>query len=1123
MALFSRKRTRPASVMSPETTSVGEAHDIVDAYGAGGTDRDAGGSTAGPRSAAAEAAVAAALAAQRPVFNPIDPSIEREILAIGGRILDIARGKKAGIFSSQFWSDKLMDWAMKDEAFKIQFFRFVDTFPALKTPDQVHDHLVDYLSQPGVTPPPGMDLGIKAGGLAKGLFTKQMTSQITSMAQKFIAGSDAASSVDQLRKLWKNNICFTVDLLGEACISARLADEYLEKYLDLVNNLPAQVADFPANPRLETDYLGPIPRVNVSIKLTSLYWNVDPIAPERSIDAVMERVAPILQAAKQKGVFINFDIEQFEFKDLTLDLVERACEKYDFEAGLALQAYLRSGPDDARRLISWAKRTGRQLTVRLVKGAYWDYETIHAERTGHPVPVWSRKPETDACYERMVSLFVENMPRSKNEGGIKLALGSHNARSIAHALATAKHHGFPDNTIELQMLHGMGDQLKHAVSDLGYRLREYVPVGEMLVGMAYFVRRLLENTSNESWLRAGFSDNADTSVLLANPLTKVREGEPDPGITLIATAPERHRLTPAINGLGSNRPFENEPYRDFAQREVRDRFASAVRNSGGGPAATRNPATAADNGSMAVVSDARESIGAAADARAAWAATPVLVRARVLVRAAEILRRRRDELAAMLIRATGKTWRDADAEVCDAIDALEYYARIGVVRFVPGRLGRFIGELNESAVRPRGVVAVITPWNFPLSTPAGFLAPALVAGNTVVFKPASATRGVARVLYDILQQAMEEVGNEDASLGHRDRVHVLNFVPGPGEVVGPAIVQDPRVSTIAFAGSRRIAESIQAAATIVADGSSSYHFKNVLCFTGGKNSIVVDASADIGEAVTAVRDCAFAFAGQQATACRRVLVHESAFDAFLDKLCESTAEMRIGDPAMPGTVMGPVISSEAAHTILQQVQAVAADTNYTPALVGALPPADQLAAGWTYVPPHILMERMESRRERRDVRRPVENQEYAGAGGGGQGGGVATMTAAAVGGSASRTPLQVSDPLDDWEVFGPVLGVVEVGSFEEGLSKASRTGYRLTGGVFSRKPSNITMAHDAFRVGTLYINAPITRARVGRQPLGGVGLAGHGLQIGGPRFLDHFVVPATVIENTMRRGFAPEL
>ncbi|HRP61969.1 MAG TPA: proline dehydrogenase family protein, partial [Phycisphaerales bacterium] len=310
---------------------------------------------------------------------PLDAALEDAVQRIGREYLKLAHKNRSGMFSAAFWSDKLMDWSMKDEAFKVQLFRFVDTFPMLKTPEQVHDHLVDYLTQPGVTPPPGIGLGLKAGGLLKGTMTKTVSGQITSMAEKFIAGTDAADALPQLKKLWSRGIAFSVDLLGEACVSDAEAHAYQAKYLDLVNNLPEKVAAWPANDLLERDHLGPIARTNVSIKISSLYARTNPIDLEGSIRGLMETILPILKAAKQRGVLINFDMEQHELKDLTLDLFMRCCEEVDFEAGLAMQAYLRSGDDDAKRIIEWSKRTGRQVTVRLVKGANWDYETFHAE------------------------------------------------------------------------------------------------------------------------------------------------------------------------------------------------------------------------------------------------------------------------------------------------------------------------------------------------------------------------------------------------------------------------------------------------------------------------------------------------------------------------------------------------------------------------------------------------------------------------------------------------------------------------------------------------------------------------------------------------------------------------
>ncbi|MHC4652805.1 MAG: proline dehydrogenase family protein, partial [Planctomycetota bacterium] len=277
-----------------------------------------------------------------------DPAFERRIQQIGADFLEDTRRHRTGVLSTAFWSQKLIDWAMKDEAFKVQLFRFVDAFPTLRTPEQIHDHLADYLAQPGVTPPSGMGLGLKAGGLLKGAFAKTVSGQITSMAERFIAGTDAASALPMLEKLWSKGIAFSVDLLGEACVSNAEAEVYQRKYLDLVTTLPRHTANWPANERLETDHLGPVPRTNVSIKISSLFARTDPVDFEGSIAGLMEALRPVLETAQEHNVLINFDMEFFEFKDLTLELFMRCCEAVEFPAGLAMQAYLRSGDDDAR-------------------------------------------------------------------------------------------------------------------------------------------------------------------------------------------------------------------------------------------------------------------------------------------------------------------------------------------------------------------------------------------------------------------------------------------------------------------------------------------------------------------------------------------------------------------------------------------------------------------------------------------------------------------------------------------------------------------------------------------------------------------------------------------------------
>ncbi len=984
-----------------------------------------------------------------------DAATETLIHQIGVQFLEQARRNKSGILSAAFWSDKLMDWSMKDEAFKVQLFRFVDAFPMLRTPEQIHEHLIDYLSQPGVTPPPFMAAGLKVGGIAKGLLARTMSSQITSMAEKFIAGSDAQSALPQLKKLWSRGMAFSVDLLGEACVSDEEAAAYQRKYLDLIENLPQRVADWPANPTLESDHLGPIPRTNVSIKISSLYARTDPIDCEGSIRGLMEVLLPILEAAKRGNVLINFDMEQFSLKDLTLELFMRCCEKVDFAAGLAMQAYLRSGDDDAKRIIEWSKRTDRQVTVRLVKGAYWDYETIHAEQNGWPVPVWGRKSDTDACFERMTAAFIENIPQTKNQGGVKLALGSHNVRSIAAGLALLKKNNLPANSLELQMLHGMADQLKDAATDWpngGLRLREYVPVGEMIPGMAYLVRRLLENTSNESWLKAGFLDNASPDVLLASPH---RQYTADPGRERIENAPERHMLAPAVAGVGDGRPFFTDPMRNFADAAQRAAFGKAVK-------AAIVPNVANDS----TVEQAKSAVSVAAKAFPAWRDTDPRVRANVLTKAAQLMRDRRDELSGVIVKESGKTWRESDADVCEAIDFCEFYARMAVPLFEPERLGRFVGELDQQWYQPRGVAVIISPWNFPLAICTGMTTAALVTGNTVIVKPAEQTPGIAKIMADILWQAGAPR-------------EVLHFLPGQGETVGAALVRDPRIAIIAFTGSKAVGLDIIKAAGITPDEQP--FVKKVVCEMGGKNAIIIDASADLDEAVLAVRQSAFGFQGQKCSACSRVICVESVHDQFLHRLVESTRALVIGDPTLPGTDFGPVIDEEAATKIREYIE------------IGKR--EGKLELGMTAPPP--LRE--------------------------GAGGWVNSPTTKPIVGPHIFSNIQPHHRLANEEIFGPVLAVMKVRDFDEALALANSTIYKLTGGVFSRMPSHLEKARREYRVGNLYLNRGITGALVGRQPFGGFCMSGVGSKAGGKDYLLQFVEPRAVCENTMRRGFAPGL
>jgi RHH-type proline utilization regulon transcriptional repressor/proline dehydrogenase/delta 1-pyrroline-5-carboxylate dehydrogenase len=847
-----------------------------------------------------------------------DGVAEDRVHEIGQGLLDVARKHP----DAKGLKDKLADWAMQDDAFKVQLFRFVDAFPMLADAESVHRHLTEYLGEPPApgmaapTAPTGMGLGLKAGGLMKGAMSKTIASQITAMAHRYIAGTDAASAIPLLRERWREGVGFSVDLLGEACLSDAEANAYRERYRDLINGLADEVEGWPANEKLEHDHLGPVPRANVSIKLSSLVAKFEPLDFNGSLDRCYNALAPLLETAAKRNVLINFDVEQSTLKDLNLALFMRCCERIDFPAGLAMQAYLKSGDDDAQRVIDWAKKAGRQVTVRLVKGAYWDYEVIHAQEQGWPCPVWTDKRDSDACFERMADRFIQHTPTKAGEGGVKLALGSHNLRSIAAVLAGLEKRGLPTSAVEMQMLYGMGNGPKHAVLDNDLRLREYVPVGEMIPGMAYLVRRLLENTSNESWLLKGFDKQSDPKQLFESPHADAPRSRKELSRPVA--------VLPGVEGVDAGKPFTNEPLRDFSQAEARERFATAIE-------AARVPRVTND----ATVEQAKQAITTAHDAFPRWRDTDPLKRANTLVKAAELMRSRRDELSAIVLKESGKPWKEADADVCEAIDFCEYYARQAPKLFNPKQLGDFLGERNDLSYQPRGVAVVISPWNFPLAICTGMTAAALVTGNTAVVKPAEQTPGIASVMAEIFWQAGVP----------RD---VLQLLAGQGETVGAALVRDPRVALIAFTGSKAVGLDIIQAAGLTPDEQP--HVKRVVCEMGGKNAIIIDDSADLDEAVAGARYSAFGYAGQKCSACSRIICLPDVHDRFLERLVNATRALRVGDPTDPGTDVGPVIDDQAADKIKSYIEVGEQEAKREL----AMQPDAQTALGKPLVGPHIF-------------------------------------------------------------------------------------------------------------------------------------------------------------------------
>jgi RHH-type proline utilization regulon transcriptional repressor/proline dehydrogenase/delta 1-pyrroline-5-carboxylate dehydrogenase len=981
-------------------------------------------------------------------------ALDKAATALARQLAELGGEERSGIVSSSWWSERMLEWAMSHPSFKTQLFRFVDVFPATTGDDDVVRHLDEYLHG-GAEVPRALDLGLELAGhvpLGKAAAAGLARRSITRVAEQFIVGQAPADAVAGLARLWAAGAASTVDLLGEKTLTEADADRYAARVGELLRTLVAAAPRWPANPRLETDDLGPLPRVNISVKPTALATRYGPLTRADGLAGAKARLRPLLAQAAEAGAYVHFDAEHYDVKDLTLALFrELADEVPGLDAGVVVQAYLKDAHEDLGDLIAWASGRERPITVRLVKGAYWDTETVAAEAEGWPAPVFADKVQTDANYERCTRLL------HGAHGTVRAAFGTHNLRSLAYAVEYARSLGIPDNGYEVQLLYGMAEPLHAAVRKLGLRLRVYAPVGELVPGMAYLVRRLLENTANESFVRRRFVEGQDLDALVAPPAAGPLPGREPP-----ARRPATDPASPPA--------YAPEPLGEWRRSTVRAAMAAAVAGVrlgadvpariGGRPLATGGeivsvdpacPSTVVARSARCGPAEADMALATAGAAWPAWRRTPARDRAAVLFRAAEWMRARRHELAALEVFEAGKPWRDADADVCEAIDFCEYYGREAIRLDAGGAVQSPPGEHNGLRYEPRGIGVVISPWNFPLAIPAGMVAAALVTGNAVLFKPAEQTPAVASRLVDALLAGGLPAG-------------VLAFLPGVGEEVGAYLVGHPEVSFVAFTGSKPVGLAIIEAAAKVHPGQR--HIKRVIAELGGKNALVVDADADLDQAVPIALGSAFGYAGQKCSALSRLIVVDDVYDELVERVVGATRLLRVGHPRGMGVDIGPLIDAEAQARVRSYVALAGGEGEVV--LAGGDVPEE----GWFVAPAVVSRVRA--------------------------GGRLATE-----------------------EIFGPVLSVFRAGSFEEAIALANDTEFALTAGLVSRSPAHIRMAAAELRAGNVYINRSITGAVVGRQPFGGYGLSGVGSKAGGPDYLLQFVEPRTVSENTLRQGFAP--
>nr|WP_185910683.1 bifunctional proline dehydrogenase/L-glutamate gamma-semialdehyde dehydrogenase PutA [Xanthomonas translucens] len=868
------------------------------------------------------------------------------------------------------------------------------------------------------------------------------------MGHQFVMGRSIGEALSRSKKGDNAHYRYSFDMLGEGALTMKDAYRYLDAYRQAIHaigrsgpNGSYQGSDVFAAP-------------SISIKLSALYPRYEHAKRARVMAELVPGVLELAQLARSYGIGYTVDAEEADRLELSLDIIEATFCDPSLDGwegyGLAVQAYQKRTPYTIDFLADLARRVGRRIPVRLVKGAYWDAEIKRAQVEGHPgYPVFTRKQNTDvsylACAKRMFA----------HSDALYPMFATHNAQTIAAVRAIASGKDY-----EHQKLHGMGDDLYAEVipaGRLGVPCRVYAPVGSHEDLLPYLVRRLLENGANSSFVNRITDEDVAIEDLIRDPVEAVSAfaSIPHPKIPLPADL-LRSQNHNRKNSMGANLANDND------LRALADQLNAAIKPWQAPPLV---PGAVLANDALAVTNpaDRRQVVGrwqpadaatvekALANAVAAqpgWNRTPAASRATILEHAADLLEARMPEFIALCVKEAGKTLPDGVAEVREAVDFLRYYAGQARAQFgAPERLPGPTGESNELQLHGRGVFVCISPWNFPLAIFLGQVAAALAAGNSVIAKPAEQTNLVGHAAVKLLHEA----GVPEAA---------VQFLPGDGATVGAALTRDARVAGVAFTGSTETARAINRALA-ARDAAIGV----LIAETGGQNAFIADSSS-LPEAV--VKDAissAFISAGQRCSAARVLFVQDDIADKVMTMLAGAMAELKIGDPGLLSTDVGPVIDADA----LQLLTDHAARMDREARLIAVAASDDGTAHGSFFAP------------------RAYELQSLA--------------------------QLQR-------EIFGPVLHVIrwKADQLDAVIEQINATGYGLTLGVHSRIDETIERIAARVQVGNVYVNRNQIGAVVGVQPFGGQGLSGTGPKAGGPHYLLRFATEKVVTVNTTAAG-----
>ncbi|MDY7577136.1 bifunctional proline dehydrogenase/L-glutamate gamma-semialdehyde dehydrogenase PutA [Herbaspirillum sp. RTI4] len=831
------------------------------------------------------------------------------------------------------------------------------------------------------------------------------------LGRQFVTGQTIEEALANSLHQEQRGYRYSYDMLGEAALTAQDADDYFDSYEQAIHAIGQASAGRGIRQ-------GP----GISVKLSALHPRYARAQRARVMEELLPRLKALLVLAKQYDIGLNIDAEEADRLELSLDLIEALAHDADLAVydglGIVVQAYQKRCPFVIDYLLDLARRSGRKFMVRLVKGAYWDSEIKRAQMDGmNAYPVYTRKVYTDVSY------LVCAQKLLASGGLVYPQFATHNAHTVAAIHTHAKKLGV--NDYEFQCLHGMGETLYDQVvgaDALNKPCRIYAPVGSHQTLLPYLVRRLLENGANSSFVNQIVDPKVDIDTLIADPRQVAAEldGIAHSQIPLPSALYGESRKNSAGLDLSSEASLRKLS-REFAigpQRWHAEPLLAEAVNVGGSIRKILNPADKYDTVGHAI--DASDEDVALALRYAAWPETSVAERARQLDAAADLFEQHTSELLALAVREAGKSLPNAIAEVREAVDFLRYYA---------ARI------LVQPPAQPLGIVVCISPWNFPLAIFVGQVSAALAAGNAVLAKPAEQTPLIAQRAVALLHQA----GVPRSA---------LQFLPGPGETIGAALVADARVQGVIFTGSGAVARSIERTLAERSVSAVSGDEPVLIAETGGQNVMIVDSSALPEQVVQDVLQSAFDSAGQRCSALRVLCLQEESAERILTMLKGAMQQLCIGNPNRLATDVGPVIDEEARAGLLAHIERMRAGG----ADIYQLALNEHHADGCFVAPTLIEIDNLAQLQE---------------------------------------------------EVFGPVLHVLRYRAGEQMdlVRQINASGYGLTLGIHTRIARNAAEISDAAHVGNIYINRNMVGATVGVQPFGGEGRSGTGPKAGGPLYL----------------------